>query len=214
MRNNKGFTLMELLVAVFIASMVTVALVTIWKAASIQTSQGQRQTMVRNNLSILLRALHRDITESDLVLAPYQGSSGECNGQEGSLVVMARNAHLESVGVTKIVSKPNVGLSESAKLESDPTVIAYCLNNNAVRRIEIALPEDTADRLAETLVCSLSSACNSGKIYMDYTSVFNVSTNDNINYNINIVVHKDFDNSQTPPINIEVNRTFTKAGGK
>ena len=48
---------MELLVAVFIASMVTIALMTIWKASSMQTSQGQRQSIIRNNLSILMRAL-------------------------------------------------------------------------------------------------------------------------------------------------------------
>ena len=48
MRNEKGFTLMELMAAIFIGGMVTAALILIWKTASIQTSQGQRQTIRRN----------------------------------------------------------------------------------------------------------------------------------------------------------------------
>lgn len=215
MRNNKGFTLMELLVAVFIASMVTVALVTIWKAASIQTSQGQRQTMIRNNLSILMRSLHRDITEADLVLAPYGA------GQSGALIVMARNAHLDSFGSARWVVRPEVsslgGTPDDGKYESDPTVIAYCLNGSTVRRTQTPLTESKKD---DELVTELSTACNSGKVYMDYTTSFNVSTSDNINYKVEIIIHKDFAadaataNSQTPPIHIEMENTFTKAGGK
>ena len=43
MKNNKGFTLMELLVAVFIGSMVTIALVSIWKAATQLMETGSLQ---------------------------------------------------------------------------------------------------------------------------------------------------------------------------
>ena len=60
MRNNKGFTLMELVAAIFIGGMVTAALVLIWKTASTQTSQGQRQTIIRNQVSNFQRQLYRD----------------------------------------------------------------------------------------------------------------------------------------------------------
>lgn len=213
MKNNKGFTLMELLVAVFIASMVTIALMTIWKASSMQTSQGQRQSIIRNNLSILMRALHRDITESDLILAPS-------SGQSGGLIVAARNAYLTKEGASYYVMPNTVSYSkdpEGVQIESDPIAFAYCQEGNTVRRSsEISLKELDKDSLKrDSLVSSLESECSSGRIYMDYvpSSGFDISTSDNINYTVSIIVHKNFEGSETPPVHIEMEKVFTKAGG-
>ena len=79
---------MELLVAVFIGSMVTIALVSIWKAASLQTSSGQRQSVIRNNLSMFLRGIHKDITEADVIIYPTKVLTSEPN----ILIVGFRNA--------------------------------------------------------------------------------------------------------------------------
>ncbi len=213
MKNNKGFTLMELLVAVFIASMVTIALMTIWKASSMQTSQGQRQSIIRNNLSILMRALHRDITESDLILAPT-------SGQSGGLIVAARNAYLVKEGSSYYVMPNTVSYSkdpEGVQIESEPIAFAYCQEGNTVRRSsEIALKELEKSSLERSsLVSALESECSSGKIYMDYvpSSGFDISTSDNINYTVSIVVHKNFEGSETPPVHVEMEKVFTKAGG-
>lgn len=213
MKNNKGFTLMELLVAVFIASMVTIALMTIWKASSMQTSQGQRQSIIRNNLSILMRALHRDITESDLILAPT-------SGQSGGLIVAARNAYLTKEGSSYYVMPNTVSYSkdpEGVQIESEPIAFAYCQEGNTVRRSsEISLKGlDKGSLERSSLVSSLDSECSSGRIYMDYvpSSGFDISTSDNINYTVSIIVHKNFEGSETPPVHIEMEKVFTKAGG-
>lgn len=68
---DRGFTLMEVLVALFIGSMVTIALISMWKASSIQTAQAQRQTLVRNDISIFLRSFYLDFSESDEILCPH-----------------------------------------------------------------------------------------------------------------------------------------------
>ncbi len=213
MKNNKGFTLMELLVAVFIASMVTIALMTIWKASSMQTSQGQRQSIIRNNLSILMRALHRDITESDLILAPT-------SGQSGALIVVARNAYLAKEGASYYVLPNTVSYTKDpagVQIESEPIAFAYCQEGNTIRRSsEISLKELEKSSLERSsLVSSLDSECSSGKIYMDYvpSSGFDISTSDNINYTVSIVVHKNFEGSETPPVHVEIEKVFTKAGG-
>lgn len=213
MKNNKGFTLMELLVAVFIASMVTIALMTIWKASSMQTSQGQRQSIIRNNLSILMRALHRDMTESDLILAPTAG-------QSGGLIVAARNAYLKKEGSTFYVQPNTVSYSkdpEGVQIESEPIAFAYCQEGNTIRRsAEISLKGLSKSALeSSSLIDSLEDECSSGRIYMDYvpSSGFEVSTSDNINYTVSIVVHKNFEGSETPPVHLEVEKIFTKAGG-
>lgn len=70
MKNNKGFSLMELLAAIFIGGMVTAALVLIWKTSSTQTVQGQRQTIVRNQLSNFQRQFYRDFYGADIITYP------------------------------------------------------------------------------------------------------------------------------------------------
>ena len=70
MRNNKGFTLMELVAAIFIGGMVTAALVLIWKTASTHTTQGQRQTIIRNQISNFQRQLYKDFYSADVITFP------------------------------------------------------------------------------------------------------------------------------------------------
>lgn len=213
MKNKKGFTLMELLVAVFIASMVTIALMTVWKASSMQTSQGQRQSIIRNNLSIFMRALHRDITESDLILAPDSGASG-------GVIVAVRNAYLVKEGASYYVMPNTLSYSkdpEGAQIESEPVAFAYCQEGNKIKRsAEIALKGLSNDSLEKSsLISNAESLCSSGRIYMDYvvSNGFDVSTDDNINYTVSIIIHKDFEGSENPPVHIEMSKTFIKAGG-
>ena len=68
MKNNKGFTLMEIIAALFIGGMVTAALVLVWKISSLQTSQSQRQTIIRNKISTFERRVYKDISTMDVLL--------------------------------------------------------------------------------------------------------------------------------------------------
>ena len=214
MRSKQGFTLMELLVAVFIASMVTVALVSIWKAASIQTSQGQRQTIIRNNLSILMRNLHADITESDLILAPTS------DNEASNAIVFVRNGHLEKMGTDKLVVPPEVPsytkiVDGGIKFESDPVAFSYCLKDGKIKRspdYSITSAENVDDIVATLTTGSISCDSAAAKTYMDYVVDFSVETDD-VNYTVDIKITKVFPNSETPPIHIEMKKTFTKAGG-
>ncbi len=79
MRNNKGFTLMELVAAIFIGGMVTAALVLVWKTASTQTSQGQRQTIMRNQVSNFQRQLYKDFYSADMITFPNATNSSGTN---------------------------------------------------------------------------------------------------------------------------------------
>jgi prepilin-type N-terminal cleavage/methylation domain-containing protein len=88
MINKKGFTLMELLVAVFIGGMVSMALVSIWKAASLQTSKARKQTMERNNRTFLLRSMYNDITSADSAIAEFR----HIPGSSFKFLVTAKNA--------------------------------------------------------------------------------------------------------------------------
>ena len=130
MINKKGFTLVELLVAMFISGMVTVALVSVWRGASMQTSQAMRQSVIRNNFSIFLRGLHKDITEADLILHPSENNpSGFLSG--GVFLLGAYNARrdLENVYAGRYGVGDNIS-----------TYFYYCLdtttdaNNHIIRR--------------------------------------------------------------------------------
>ncbi len=68
MRNNKGFTLTEILLAVMIVGIIGVALAALTTAASRESGVGRSKVLLRNNLSIALRQLRRDVQESSRVL--------------------------------------------------------------------------------------------------------------------------------------------------
>lgn len=197
MTGSKGFTLMELLVAVFIGSMVTISLVSIWKGASLQTSQGQRQSIIRNNLSLFLRGIHKDITESDVILYPNTALS------EGSaLLVCVKNAHKDN---SLIVPSTNWFIPESK-------YFSYCLdtsnaNDHKVRRKEglVGGAQSITDFLANIGDCA-------GTVVMDNVSAIKVTTTDNVNYNLDIQIHRDFAD-KTTPIHIEFQTKFVTAGG-
>lgn len=68
MKNKKGFTLTEILLAVMIVGIIGVALAALTTAASRESGVGRSKVLLRNNLSIVLRQLRRDIQESSRVL--------------------------------------------------------------------------------------------------------------------------------------------------
>ena len=199
MKDKRGFTLMELLVAVFIGSMVTIALVSIWKAASLQTSSGQRQSIIRNNLSIFLRSLHKDITEADVIVYPTELRSGD-----SSLILVGfRNAHEEFGTIV-------AGNTDINTFEPKSSYFSYCYDsaNKKVLRKESTYSSATTvtDFLAGLTTCSGSTAMDN----LESKPV--IDTDDDINYNVGVVVSRDF-NDKTPPVHIEFNGKFTISGG-
>lgn len=198
MKNNKGFTLMELLVAVFIGSMVTIALVSIWKAASLQTASGQRQSVIRNNLSMFLRGIHKDITEADVIIYPTKLLTAEPT----LLLVGFRNAR--KVGSNIEPKNANVSFVTTSQY------FAYCYDsaNKRVLRRESNFASTTAigDFLTDL------GACSGTNVMDNVDGKPNISTDDNINYDVSVSIHKDF-NDKTPPVVLEFDRKFIISGG-
>ena len=61
MKNNKGFTLAEILLAVLIVGIIGVALAAVTTAALRESGTGRTRLILRNQLSIAVRQLRQDI---------------------------------------------------------------------------------------------------------------------------------------------------------
>jgi prepilin-type N-terminal cleavage/methylation domain-containing protein len=206
MTNKKGFTLMELLVAVFIGSMVTIALVSVWKAASMQTSEGQRQTIVRNNLSIFARGLHRDITEADVILFP----TSTLTNSGSTLLVGAYNV---------IRDDEKVNVYKSALGPSNYFAYCYDSGSGSIRKQEGVITNSEA---ISAFISGLG-ACSTGygpKVMDNVDSVSITTPRDSeseryfkdATFNVAMRIYKDF-GGKSIPINIIFDHTFTTAGG-
>lgn len=90
MKNKKGFTLTEILLAVMIVGIIGVALAALTTAASRESGVGRSKVLLRNNLSIALRQLRRDIKESSRVLY-VRGTLGSIDTTEIPLLMLGKN---------------------------------------------------------------------------------------------------------------------------
>ena len=61
MKNNKGFTLTEILLAVMIVGIIGVALAALTTASSREAGVGRSRVLLRNNLSLAMRQLRQDV---------------------------------------------------------------------------------------------------------------------------------------------------------
>lgn len=67
MKNRKGFTLTEVLLAVMVVGLIGVALASLTTAASREAGVGRSKVMLRNNLSLFLRTLRNDINAATYI---------------------------------------------------------------------------------------------------------------------------------------------------
>lgn len=107
MKNKKGFTLTEILLAVMIVGIIGVALAALTTAASRESGVGRSKVLLRNNLSIVLRQLRKDIRESSRVLY-VRG----CQNASGTVPLLA---------LAKNVRQDNSAYGSEA-----PVYITYC----------------------------------------------------------------------------------------
>lgn len=64
MKNTKGFTLVEILLAVMIVGIVGIALAALTSAAVRESNVGRTRMMLRNQISVAMRQLRQDVLES------------------------------------------------------------------------------------------------------------------------------------------------------
>lgn len=91
MRNKKGFTLTEILLAVMIVGIIGVALAALTTAASRESGVGRSKVLLRNNLSIALRQLRRDVQESSRVLYVRGGLGYSLGVSPEPLLMLGKN---------------------------------------------------------------------------------------------------------------------------
>ncbi|MDR0646000.1 MAG: prepilin-type N-terminal cleavage/methylation domain-containing protein [Elusimicrobiota bacterium] len=229
MKNKNGFTLMELLVALFLSSMVTVALISIWRGASIQTSQGQRQAIIRNNMSIFLRSLYKDLTEADVIL--YPTSTGSATN--GLLLMSGYNMRrIDDANVA--IGRIAEGSFQNSFIRSyyfDETNHRICLNENRTifgeNFIVSASDGSSAINMPDPAIMGISNIISDSsntceKVVMDNVNDASISLLNNNNsscssgetcrYRVAINIFRDFGGNSVP-VSINFERIFVAAGG-
>lgn len=216
MRNEKGFTLMELMAAIFIGGMVTAALILIWKTASIQTSQGQRQTIIRNQISSFQRQLYKDFYSSDIIVSPNFGC---CSNTPSILLSGIKKAkRIDAFHYEPFAQTGNV-------LEGPTKFYLYCYNleKQTIHRYEQTIGLDT-DNPQPSLYINDSpdhgftenflDPCLSGTVVLRNFRLESVERTDEGNYSLRGRVVRTFaDLANTTPIVVSVNETLLETGG-
>lgn len=214
MRNNKGFTLMELVAALFIGGMVTAALVLVWKTASTQTSQGQRQTIMRNQVSNFQRQLYKDFYSADMITFPNATNSS------GTNILLA--------GLKKAKRISNTQFEILNLAPQGPTsYFVYCLDTESgatvIKRYAANLAYSDSNHIANMSSYGenlLSTCRGSGFTVLSNFSLTNATLTTtgsdpyNGQYTLRGSVSRVFKDVQsTTPIYIEIDETLMSQGG-
>ena len=93
-RNQRGFTLTEILLAVMIVGLIAVALASLTRSAARESGIGKTRIVLRNNLASFTRILHTDTGSATRVQA-----AGELNGVgTGVIPVLKLGLHMDKDG--------------------------------------------------------------------------------------------------------------------
>lgn len=95
MKNKKGFTLTEILLAVMIVGLVGVALASLTTAATRESGRGRSRMILRDNLSLMMRQLRQDVRESNHLFYARGGISNATAGTWIPLLWLGRNVTLD-----------------------------------------------------------------------------------------------------------------------
>lgn len=208
MKNNKGFTLMELTAAIFIGGMVTAALVLVWKTASTQTSQGQRQTIIRNQVSNFQRQLYRDFYSADIITFPEVSTT-----DTPSLI-------LAGLKKAKRISSTQFQILRYAP-QGPTKFFAYCLDSvsgtGVIKRIEQEVPYDVDNptgNISDYMSGQLNNCRNDGRVVVSNFTLTLADITAGGNYSLRGSVRRTFDDvANTTPVYIEINETLAMKGG-
>ncbi|MBR5609838.1 MAG: type II secretion system protein [Elusimicrobiaceae bacterium] len=122
MKNNKGFTLTEILLAVMIVGLIAISLASLTRAAARESGVGRSRIMLRNNLSRFMRTLRTDIMTAsrvdDCALCDVSGDTASFTVEAGKSKLLLR--------LTKNATKDNVAISDK---DGAPVSVSYCFEN-------------------------------------------------------------------------------------
>ncbi len=121
MKNKKGFTLTEVLLAVMIVGLISISLAALTRAAARESGVGRSRIMLRNNLSSFMRTLRTDIMSASRVyecaLCAGEGDSAEFIMDAGASKLLLR------LGKNTTLSEEEIITSETRK------AVMYCFVN-------------------------------------------------------------------------------------
>ncbi|MBO4707307.1 MAG: prepilin-type N-terminal cleavage/methylation domain-containing protein [Elusimicrobiaceae bacterium] len=152
---KKGFTLMELLVSIFITGMVMLSLVAMWRSSSNHTAQAQRQSIIRNESTLFLRRIYSDFVSASEIICPwfYSGFGGGPYCSDSNMYIAVKEAVIDPDSIDtdslrlKRITGPVCGSSNNiwaTSLSNDaitrrcitPSYVVYTYEGNKVYRCD------------------------------------------------------------------------------
>lgn len=194
---KKGFTLMELLVSIFITGMVMLSLVAMWRTSSNHTAQAQRQSIIKNDSTIFLRKLYSDFVFASDVICPW-GYTGSTPCSHNNEYIALKNAVIDysNISSPKILrtTAPVCGTSNNQWLEGLDGMTGHCIkpsyviyvydaDNHMVYRCTNNFLETTSNMLISTLISTAHNYCSNEsnrEVVMPYVSGFSITSGDDM----------------------------------
>ncbi len=238
---KKGFTLMELLVSIFITGMVMLSLVAMWRTSSNQTAQAQRQSIIRNENTIFLRRFYTDFVSASEVICPWAYSSSigniSCNSNEyiavREAVIKPDNYnHKQLVRVTGPVC--GASNNEWSTNNSDehimqrcikPTYTVYKFEEGSIYKCTNTFLDSTEEEISiDTLMSQAHTYCSDAshnELILPYVSEFKLDISKNEDDGsvtiypellIDYTVNRTF-GADIPDVSLKFTRLFTKKRG-
>ena len=239
---KKGFTLMELLVSIFISGMVMMALVAMWKTSSTQTAEAQRQSIIKNENTIFLRKIYSDFVSASEIICPSDGrprtspiicpnntfisvkeavissDTAKLNRTTAPICGEDHNKWSDAVG----------GLSEANAMAGrciKPSYTVYLLQDNMIYKChDNFLTGETETSISilgnNGLLQTATNYCNveaNREMIMPYVQNFslsipNVGSSNGPELLIDYTIKRDF-GEDIPPVYFKFKRFLTKKGG-
>lgn len=241
MRRKNGFTLMELLVSIFITGMVMLSLVAMWKTSSNHTSQAQRQSIIKNENTIFLRKFYADFISASEVICPW-GLGYEYNGCDNNpnVFIAVNNARVTRDSTTGNLQLTrttgplcegafNDVISASALASKcvTPTFTAYIHRDDGIFKCRDVFLNDT-DLTAQsvdlnTFYSMVIDYCNGEgdnrrELILPYVSSFSltVPTENEVQHTESLLVEYTINRNfsrEVPPVFLKFRRYFMKHKG-
>ena len=232
---KKGFTLMELLVSIFITGMVMLSLVAMWKTSSNHTAQAQRQAIIKNENTGFLRKFYSDFVSANEVICPWSLTAVDNIGRNPCIdneYIAVKNASVDLTDNTKLVrtTKPAcsgvwAALENTTSIQErcvKPSYTVYRFENDAIFKCSNTfLDGEDENILISTFVSNARNYCKEDEnkeLIMPYISSFTITVpvNEDVIYPellLEYTVQRNF-GSDIPPVFFKFKRYFVKKKGR
>lgn len=197
MKNKRGFTLTEVLLAVMVVGLIGVALASLTTAATRESGVGRSKVMLRNNLSLFLRTLRDDINA-----ATYINMGASSGPGSGTLIELCDDRTMLGEGIPSVSGMGCVTYEfEKGSAKGDAARSNQVVPSSATRG-------GTITRNGEIVLRNVKYVNN----YEGYSSPYfkRVGTG-TIGSALDITIITELDS--TPPVNDIVEETFLLPNG-